>query len=143
MNIFDLQDQRDADCDGKIMPLRYQRNSHANLTFDAATPHPGTLAGFVPRPLRPTMGFAVGYRKWGIQLFLLLSSFLRVNGLAGAEDSFPDPIPEGIRHAVEAAFAANCYKVMLLTGRQRPEVHAFYESCGFVQNKTGFQIRQG
>ncbi|WP_216330060.1 GNAT family N-acetyltransferase [Rhizobium sp. X9] len=47
-----------------------------------------------------------------------------------------------VRHAIEAAFAANCYKVMLLTGRQRPEVHAFYESCGFVQNKTGFQIRQ-
>ena len=47
-----------------------------------------------------------------------------------------------VRHAVEVAFAANCYKVMLLTGRQRPEVHAFYESCGFVQNKTGFQIRQ-
>jgi GNAT superfamily N-acetyltransferase len=47
-----------------------------------------------------------------------------------------------VRHAVEAAFTANCYKVMLLTGRQRPEVHAFYESCGFVQNKTGFQIRQ-
>ncbi len=46
-----------------------------------------------------------------------------------------------VRHAVEAAFAANCYKVMLLTGRQRPEIHAFYESCGFVQNKTGFQIR--
>ncbi len=47
-----------------------------------------------------------------------------------------------VSHAVEAAFAANCYKVMLLTGRQNPEVHAFYESCGFVQNKTGFQIRQ-
>ncbi|CDN92438.1 GNAT family N-acetyltransferase [Agrobacterium tumefaciens] len=47
-----------------------------------------------------------------------------------------------VRHAIEAAFAANCYKVMLLTGRQHPEVHAFYESCGFVQNKTGFQIRQ-
>jgi GNAT superfamily N-acetyltransferase len=47
-----------------------------------------------------------------------------------------------VRHAIETAFAANCYKVMLLTGRQRPEVHAFYESCGFVQNKTGFQIRQ-
>jgi GNAT superfamily N-acetyltransferase len=47
-----------------------------------------------------------------------------------------------VHHAIESAFAANCYKVMLLTGRQRPEVHAFYESCGFVQNKTGFQIRQ-
>lgn len=47
-----------------------------------------------------------------------------------------------MRHAIETAFAANCYKVMLLTGRQRPEVHAFYESCGFIQNKTGFQIRR-
>lgn len=46
-----------------------------------------------------------------------------------------------VRHAIEAAFAANCYKVMLLTGRHDPAVHAFYESCGFVQNKTGFQIR--
>jgi GNAT superfamily N-acetyltransferase len=45
------------------------------------------------------------------------------------------------RHAIEAAFAAGCYKVMLLTGRDDPAVHAFYESCGFVQNKTGFQIR--
>ncbi|MBO9656338.1 GNAT family N-acetyltransferase [Agrobacterium sp. SOY23] len=47
-----------------------------------------------------------------------------------------------VRHAIKTAFAADCYKVMLLTGRERPEVHAFYESCGFVQNKTGFQIRQ-
>jgi GNAT superfamily N-acetyltransferase len=46
-----------------------------------------------------------------------------------------------IRHAVAHAFAADCYKVMLLTGRQRPEVHRFYESCGFAQNKAGFQIR--
>ncbi len=47
-----------------------------------------------------------------------------------------------VRHAVESAFAANCYKVMLLTGRDDPAIHGFYESCGFVQNKTGFQIRQ-
>ena len=47
-----------------------------------------------------------------------------------------------VRHAIERAFGANCYKVMLLTGRHDPAVHAFYESCGFVQNKTGFQIRQ-
>jgi GNAT superfamily N-acetyltransferase len=46
-----------------------------------------------------------------------------------------------LRHAVAHAFAADCYKVMLLTGRQRPDVLGFYESCGFAQNKTGFQIR--
>lgn len=37
--------------------------------------------------------------------------------------------------------AADCYKVMLMTGRGSAKVHRFYESCGFIQNKTGFQIR--
>lgn len=47
-----------------------------------------------------------------------------------------------VQHAIEAAWDAGCYKVMLLTGRADPAVHRFYESCGFVQNKTGFQIRR-
>jgi len=44
-------------------------------------------------------------------------------------------------HAIEVARSAGCYKVMLLTGRADPAIHRFYESCGFVQSKTGFQIR--
>jgi GNAT superfamily N-acetyltransferase len=47
-----------------------------------------------------------------------------------------------IAHAIELAWQAGCYKVMLLTGRTDPGIHRFYESCGFVQNKTGFQIRR-
>lgn len=43
--------------------------------------------------------------------------------------------------ATGAAFAAGCYKVMLLTGRTDPGVHRFYESCGFIQSKTGFELR--
>lgn len=46
-----------------------------------------------------------------------------------------------VRHAIAEGFAANCYKIMLLTGRQDDAVHRFYERCGLVQNKTGFQIR--
>ncbi|GEO83931.1 MULTISPECIES: GNAT family N-acetyltransferase [Alphaproteobacteria] len=45
-------------------------------------------------------------------------------------------------HAIEAAWTAGCYKAMLLTGRTDPAVHKFYEGCGFVQNKTGFQVRR-
>ncbi|MBZ5758684.1 MULTISPECIES: GNAT family N-acetyltransferase [Rhizobium] len=44
-------------------------------------------------------------------------------------------------HAIDVAFTAGCYKVMLLTERQREHIHRFYESCGFTQNKAGFQIR--
>ncbi len=46
-------------------------------------------------------------------------------------------------HAIEAAWQAGCYKAMLLKGRTDPAIHRFYESCGFVQNKTGFQVRRG
>jgi GNAT superfamily N-acetyltransferase len=30
-----------------------------------------------------------------------------------------------------AAWAAGCYKAMLMTGSRRPSTHAFYRSCGF------------
>ncbi|MEZ2130548.1 MULTISPECIES: N-acetyltransferase family protein [unclassified Sinorhizobium] len=47
-----------------------------------------------------------------------------------------------IRHAFEQAWQAGCYKVMLLTGSQNPATLRFYRNCGFVQDKTGFQIRR-
>jgi GNAT superfamily N-acetyltransferase len=46
-----------------------------------------------------------------------------------------------LQHAVDKAFENGCYKVMLMTGRSDPGVLKFYESCGFQQNKTGFQVR--
>jgi GNAT superfamily N-acetyltransferase len=47
-----------------------------------------------------------------------------------------------IRAAIDEAWAAGCYKVMLMTGRTDPGVLAFYESCGFERGKTAFQIRR-
>lgn len=44
--------------------------------------------------------------------------------------------------AAEQAWAAGCYKVMLLTGADRPDNHAFYTAAGFEQSKTGFQLRR-
>ncbi|MFT4165212.1 MAG: GNAT family N-acetyltransferase [Microlunatus sp.] len=32
---------------------------------------------------------------------------------------------------LERAWAAGCYKAMLMTGSKRPSTHAFYRSCGF------------
>ena len=46
-----------------------------------------------------------------------------------------------VRAATDAAFAAGCYKIMLLTGRADPGVHRFYESCGFKQSQPGFEMR--
>lgn len=47
-----------------------------------------------------------------------------------------------IGHAIDTAWTAGCYKVMLLTGRGDGEARAFYTSCGFLRDKTGFQIRR-
>jgi GNAT superfamily N-acetyltransferase len=46
-------------------------------------------------------------------------------------------------HAQKSARDKDCYKVMLATGASRPENIKFYESCGFVGNKVGFQVRFG
>jgi GNAT superfamily N-acetyltransferase len=47
-----------------------------------------------------------------------------------------------VSHALRIAWQAGCYKVMLLTGSKRPEVHQFYRSCGFrSDDKTGFVAR--
>lgn len=47
-----------------------------------------------------------------------------------------------LQAACEAAWIADCYKVMLMTGSKNPETLNFYVSAGFEQSKTGFQIRR-
>ena len=44
--------------------------------------------------------------------------------------------------ALERAWEAGCYKVMLMTGSKKPTTLAFYEAAGFEQSKTGFQVRR-
>lgn len=43
-----------------------------------------------------------------------------------------------LKEVISIAFDSNCYKVMLLTGRDS-DVHIFYENCGLEKNsKTAF-----
>ena len=44
-----------------------------------------------------------------------------------------------LRHTLQLAWEKQCYKVMLLTGRQEEETLRFYEKAGFKRGvKTGF-----
>ena len=43
--------------------------------------------------------------------------------------------------ACDHAWAHGCYKVMLMTGSQRPSTLRVYENAGFAQTKTGYQKR--
>jgi ribosomal protein S18 acetylase RimI-like enzyme len=48
-----------------------------------------------------------------------------------------------VRHAIEQAWAAGAYKVVLTTSRKDPAVWAFYERCGFDSaDKRAFVIRR-
>ena len=48
-----------------------------------------------------------------------------------------------MNYAIEEAWKAGCYKVMLMTGKQRDGTVAFYESLGFsADRKTGMEIRR-
>jgi GNAT superfamily N-acetyltransferase len=45
---------------------------------------------------------------------------------------------------LEAAWAAGCYKAMLLTGSRTASTHAFYRACGFSgDEKTAYVARPG
>ncbi len=47
-----------------------------------------------------------------------------------------------MQHALAHAWSKGCYKVMLLSGAQRPEAHRFYQALGFDGDvERGFVVK--
>jgi GNAT superfamily N-acetyltransferase len=47
-----------------------------------------------------------------------------------------------LKAAVSAAWALDCYKVMVLSGSKNPATLGFYDRAGFERSKTGFETRR-
>jgi N-acetylglutamate synthase-like GNAT family acetyltransferase len=45
-----------------------------------------------------------------------------------------------MRHAIEEARRAGCYKVVLTSNKRRTEAHRFYERLGFVRSHEAFRL---
>jgi GNAT superfamily N-acetyltransferase len=45
-----------------------------------------------------------------------------------------------MRHAIEEARRAGCYKVALTSNKRRTEAHRFYERLGFVRTHEAFRL---
>jgi GNAT superfamily N-acetyltransferase len=46
-----------------------------------------------------------------------------------------------MRHAMDRARAADCYKLTLSSNAKRERAHAFYEQLGFARHGYSFLIR--
>jgi GNAT superfamily N-acetyltransferase len=75
---------------------------------------------------------ASGGRPFGVIEHVVTLSQFRGRGLARAT----------LQHALDFAWSQDCCKVMLLSGMQREEAHALYESLGFRGDiERGFVIK--
>jgi N-acetylglutamate synthase-like GNAT family acetyltransferase len=45
-----------------------------------------------------------------------------------------------IKHAIEAAREAGCYKVSLTSGKRRTDAHRFYDRLGFKRTHEAFRV---
>lgn len=90
----------------------------------------GTLTATCMLAIIPNL--ATGARPFGLIEHVVTLAARRRNGYAR----------QVMRHALEHAWSRDCYKVMLLSGEQRPEAHRFYEALGFRGDvERGFVVK--
>jgi GNAT superfamily N-acetyltransferase len=92
--------------------------------------HDGLLVSSCVLTIIPNL--SRGARPYGLIENVVTHGDYRQRGLGSAV----------LRHTLEVAWREDCYKVMLLTGRNDPAVHRFYKRAGFESGvKTGYVAR--
>lgn len=90
----------------------------------------GTVVGTTYLNVMPNL--TRGGRPYAVIENVVIAEHLRGQGLG----------PRLMDGTLERAWAAGCYKAMLLTGSKNPSTHAFYRACGFVDDaKTAYLAR--
>ncbi|MTH95462.1 GNAT family N-acetyltransferase [Roseibium sp. RKSG952] len=114
-------------------------NSKQRATFDTLLHHPGVtiLVGETGNRLVSTCTLVItpnltrGCAPYAIIENVVTASGHRSKGLG----------KQLMTAAMDRAFEAGCYKIMLMTGAQNTKAQKFYERLGFRHSKAGFEIR--
>ncbi len=69
-------------------------------------------------------------RPWAIVENVVVAGNVRREGIGRAL----------MEHLVAVARSAGCYKIQLLSGKQRADAHSFYRSLGFDAAAEGFKL---
>jgi GNAT superfamily N-acetyltransferase len=69
-------------------------------------------------------------RPWAVIENVIVTKPARRQGIATAL----------FRRLTQIAVGAGCYKIQLLSGKQRTEAHAFYQAAGFTAAAEGFKL---
>lgn len=88
----------------------------------------GTIAGTYLLLIMPTLGRRC--RPAAVVEDVVVDSALRGRGIGG----------DMMRHAMEEARSADCYKLVLSSNVSRTDAHRFYESLGFTKHGFSFYI---
>lgn len=109
----------------------------ANLARFAAMPGSGVFIALVEPQIVATVTIAiVPNLTRGGRPYALLENVVTHADYRG--QGYGQTLMEAV---IEHAWLADCYKIMLLTSSKSPAVLGFYQSLGFTNSKTGFELR--
>ena len=88
----------------------------------------GTVIGTMVLIIVPNLSH--GARPWAIVENMIVDNQYRLRGIGRLL----------MEYAIDRARKAGCYKIQLLSNKQRHEAHKFYQSLGFVTSAYGFRL---
>lgn len=143
-----LRESTCADLAGVLELYEHLSASNAGLSAEAARP---SWEALMASDLTTVVVAEIGGRLAATCLLVIVPNLTRqARSFAVIENvvTHADHRKKGLggavlRYAMDKAWAAGCYKIMLSTGRTDEDIMRFYEGVGFKRNtRTSFEARR-